>query len=128
MDVQRGGPTRVRWARIDRALAPFMAGSLLPLLSAAIDSPFLSAARPQLWLVWTRALRRPPAGRRAVGVADLDSLIAAGLAADPRPPLDVSGAADPRTLVRYSCGNGRDRKSTRLNSSHWHVSRMPSSA
>ena len=24
--------------------------------------------------------------------------------------------------------DGRDRKSTRLNSSHWHVSRMPSSA
>ena len=26
------------------------------------------------------------------------------------------------------CGNARDRKSTRLNSSHWNKSRMPSSA
>ena len=29
---------------------------------------------------------------------------------------------------RHHCGHGRDRKSTRLNSSHMPVSRMPSSA
>ena len=109
MDVPRGRQVRVRWARIDRALAPFMAKSLLPLLSAAIDSPLLDAVRPQLWLVWTRALRRPPVGARMAGVADLGGLVAAGMAADPQPPRYVRESADPRTLVRYACGDGRFR-------------------
>jgi hypothetical protein len=42
--------------------------------------------------------------------------------------LDVHGTA---TTLYAAAGSGAsvlDRKSTRLNSSHWHVSRMPSSA
>jgi hypothetical protein len=107
MDAQRDRSVRVRWIRIDRALAPFTASSVIPLLSAAIDSRFLGAVRPQLWLVWTRALRRPPAGMRPAGPADLHGLVMGGLAADPRPPLVLREPADPRTLVRYSCGGAR---------------------
>jgi hypothetical protein len=106
----RGGVhMRVRWARIDRALAPFAASSLVPLLSAAIDSPFLGAVRPQLWLVWIRALRRPPTGTRPAGLADLDGLVAGGFAADPRGLFSLWEPADPRTVVRYRCGRARFR-------------------
>ena len=51
-------------------------------------------------LVWFWYFRDVPAEHKAISAADLDRLP----------------------------NRGRDRKSTRLNSSHWHVSRMPSSA
>ena len=42
-------------------------------------------------------------------------------------PLHASGARAP-CYIKVDCGLGRDRKSTRLNSSHSQQSRMPSSA
>jgi hypothetical protein len=107
MDGRQGGSPRVAWARIDRALAPFAPRSLPALLSAALDSPFLGAFREQLWLVWTRAVRRPPTGTRTAGPADLTGLITAGFAADPRTALAIRKTADPRALVRYSCSGSR---------------------
>jgi hypothetical protein len=107
MDGRQGGSPRVGWARIDRALAPFAPRSLPALLSAALDSPFLGAFREQLWLVWTQAVRRPPTGTRTAGPADLAGLVTAGFAADPRTALAIRETADPRALVRYSCGGSR---------------------
>ena len=45
-------------------------------------------------------------------------------------PVTLAGAELPEgaRLYLWLAAAGRDRKSTRLNSSHWHVSRMPSSA
>jgi len=99
--------TRIRWGLIDRRVAPFTAESAVPVLSAAIDSPFLGAVRDQLWLVWTRMLRCPPTGARAAGLADLPDLIAAGIAADTRPRYGLVDPADPRLVVRHRCGAAR---------------------
>jgi hypothetical protein len=101
------GRARVRWDRIDRCVAGFTGESVVPLLSAAIDSPLLGAVREQLWLVWTRVLRYPPNGTRAAGLADLPDLVTAGVSADPRPQIHLIDAADPRLVVRYWCGGSR---------------------
>ena len=109
MDEQErtGARVRVRWDLIDRRVGPFTAESVVPLLSAAIDSPFLAAVREPLWLAWTRVLRRPPSGTRTAGLEDLLDLVAAGTSADPRPQLPLIGPADPRLVVRYRCGGAR---------------------
>jgi hypothetical protein len=104
---RRGGRVRVRWDVIDRSVAGFTAGSVVPLLSAAIDSPFLGVVREQLWLVWTRVLRCPPDGTRVAGLGDLPDLVEAGISADPRPQIHLIDAVDPRLVVRYRCGGSR---------------------
>ena len=45
-----------------------------------------------------------------------------------RPTLEAAVGFKPDVVVRYWGGEPRDRKSTRLNSSHTDISRMPSSA
>src|SRR6266498_1236260 len=66
---------RIRWDLVDRHLGRFTAESVVPLLSAAIDSPFLGAVREQLWLVWIRTLRCPPNGTRNASFEDLPYLV-----------------------------------------------------
>ncbi len=98
---------RIRWDLVDRHLGRFTAESVVPLLSAAIDSPFLGAVREQLWLVWIRTLRCPPNGTRNASFEDLPDLVAVGISADPRPHRHLIDPADPRLVVRYRCGETR---------------------
>ena len=68
-------------------------------------------------------------GRDAGAVARLRAMgvetIEADLVADPGRAAELCRGVD---VVFHAAALSRDRKSTRLNSSHWHVSRMPSSA
>jgi len=105
--MERRQARRVRWARVDRALSPFTPGSVVPLLSAAVDSPFLGEVRSLLWLAWVRAVRRPPCGRRTAGAADLPEIARAALAAYPALLPPFCEPADPRLVVRFGCGDAR---------------------
>jgi hypothetical protein len=95
---------------IDRALAGCSAVSLLPLLSAAIDSPYCRPWERQLTALWARALRRPPSGAAIAAPVDLVRLVSEAERAVPSyPAMRGLPAADPRDLVRFEVAGRRFR-------------------
>ncbi len=67
----------VNWARIDRCLARFDAGSLAVLLAAAADSPSAGHRLPSLTVLWLRCLARPPVGAVRAAPTHLPQMLAA---------------------------------------------------
>lgn len=67
----------VDWARVDRCLARFDAGSLAVLLAAAADSPGGGHRLPSLTVLWLRCMARPPAGAVIAAPAHLPRLLSA---------------------------------------------------
>src|SRR5690348_10011067 len=74
----------VDWARIDRCLVRFDAGSLAVLLGAATDSPGAGHRLPSLTVLWLRCLARPPTGTVRAVPAHLPQMLAAARAAAPQ--------------------------------------------
>ena len=100
----------VDWARIDRCLARFDAGSLAVLLAAAADSPGAGHRLPSLTVLWLRCLARPPAGAVRGAPAHLPQMLAAARAAAPQlRVLEDCQPADPRLLVRFPAAGQRFR-------------------
>jgi hypothetical protein len=100
----------VDWARIDRCLARFDAGSLAVLLAAAADSPGGGHRLPSLTVLWLRCLARPPGGAVIAAPAHLPPILAA--ARDAAPQLSVLEdyqPADPRLPVRFPAAGQRFR-------------------
>lgn len=99
---------QVRWPAIDRALARYSAVSLLPLLSAAIDSPLCRPWEPRLTALWARVMRSPPPGTTLARPVDLPQLITeAERALPPYPASPYLPAADPRDVVRFEVAGQR---------------------
>lgn len=106
--VSAVGAGLVKWPAIDRVLTGFSAESLLPLLSAAIDSPFYRDWERHLVLLWVRVLQRPPHGPNTAGPGQLYRLISATASAVPRgPSRRHTPDADPRQVVRFPLGGRR---------------------
>ena len=99
----------VDWARIDRCLARFDAGSLAVLLAAAADSPGGGHRLPSLTVLWLRCLARPPGAARAAPAHLPQMLAAARAAARQLRVLEDCQPADPRLLVRFPAAGQRFR-------------------
>ena len=98
----------VDWARMDRCLARFDAGSLAVLLAAAADSRGAGHRLPSLTGA-VAAVPGPPAGRRAVPAHLPQMLAAARAAARQLRVLEDCRPADPRLLVRFPAAGQRFR-------------------
>jgi hypothetical protein len=100
----------VDWARVDRRLARFDAGSLAVLLAAAADSPGGGHRLPSLTVLWLRCMSRPPAGAVIAAPAHLPQLLSAARDAAPQlRVLEDCRPADPRLLVRFPAAGQRFR-------------------
>lgn len=106
--MTRSARARNDWRVVDRVLTPFIADSVVRLLSAAADGPGTGHRLSSISTLWFRAIRRPPAGAAEATPLALEPLLSAVRRGVPSLiTTEDCWLCDPRPEVRFDVGSAR---------------------